>query len=185
LSPLYTRKGDEGYTGLLGKGRFLKNELRFDVLGAVDEATAALGLARSIAISENTISIILQVQRDLYYLMAEIADSSRDSTSFHKIDRNQVIWLESKIDQLEKIIKIPEEFILPGDSKAGAALDLARTIVRRAERHATELIHRGDVENVDLLGYLNRLSSLCFVLELYENQIASHQEVTLAKKKGE
>ena len=74
-------------------------------------------------------------------------------------------WLESQIDTLTTQIEIPEDFILPGDSPAGAALALARTIVRRAERHVARLVHENGVENQELLRYLNRLSSLCFVLE--------------------
>ncbi|MGW8249300.1 MAG: ATP:cob(I)alamin adenosyltransferase, partial [Anaerolineales bacterium] len=78
-------------------------------------------------------------------------------------------------------VRLPEEFILPGDSQAGALLSLARTVVRRAERRVADLFHAGEIENPDLLRYLNRLSSLCFVLELLENQAAGAQDTTLAK----
>ena len=76
---------------------------------------------------------------------------------------------------------IPDEFILPGDSQAGAALDLARTVVRRAERHVAHLLLTEQLENQDLLRYINRLSSLCFVLELYENDAAGASTPSLAK----
>ena len=79
------------------------------------------------------------------------------------------------------MVKLPEEFILPGDSLSGSAMSLARTIVRRAERRVAELLDIGEIKNPILLQYLNRLSSLCFALELLENQSAG-QETTLAKK---
>jgi cob(I)alamin adenosyltransferase len=76
---------------------------------------------------------------------------------------------------------MPKEFIIPGDTQAGAALDLARTIVRRAERLVAQLLHNLEIENSELLRYLNRLSSLCFVLELFENQAGGKDQPTLAK----
>ena len=79
---------------------------------------------------------------------------------------NRFNWLETQIDDISSKVVIPAEFIIPGDSKAGAAIDLARTIVRRAERHIAQLIHIKKLENHELLRYMNRLSSLCFVLEL-------------------
>jgi cob(I)alamin adenosyltransferase len=181
VSPFYTRQGDAGETGLLGKGRFPKDDLRLEELGAIDEANAAFGLARSLIQSEIMISLILKIQRDLYHLMAETAAGIENAHKFHVIDADHVAWLEDEIASLEKKVRLPEEFILPGDSQGGAALDLARTIVRRAERHMVGLIRRGDVKNLDLLRFLNRLSSLCFVMELYENQTNSPQNLTLAK----
>ncbi len=97
------------------------------------------------------------------------------------IDPERIRWLESQIDLVAALAPIPAEFILPGDSPAGAALSLARTIVRRAERRLAELIDKGELENQVLLQYLNRLSSLCFALELLENQQAGKSTI-LAKK---
>lgn len=181
MCPFYTRDGDEGYTGLLGKGRFPKNDLVFEVLGDIDEVNSALGLARSMTQSKDISSIILKIQHDLYNIMVEIAAEPGSSDKFFHTSNEQVLWLETQINLLESTVKVPEEFILPGDSVPGAALDLARTIVRRAERHIVGLIKRADVSNVELLHYLNRLSSLCFVMELYENQVAGNANVTLAK----
>jgi cob(I)alamin adenosyltransferase len=182
VSPFYTRKGDEGYTGLLGRGRFPKDDLRLEELGSIDEANAAFGLARCWVRSETSASLILKIQRDLYNLMAETAAGSENAPKFHVIDVNHVTWLEKQIADLEKTVPNPDEFIVPGDSPAGAALDLARTIVRRAERHMAGLVRRGDVKNMELLRYLNRLSSLCFILELFENQSAGQKDSTLAKE---
>ena len=182
MCPFYTRKGDEGYTGLLGRGRFSKDDLRLEELGAIDEANAAFGLARCWVRSKTSASLILKIQRDLYNLMAETAAGTENTPKFHVIGADHVAWLEQQIADLEKIVRIPEEFILPGDSTAGATLDLARTIVRRAERHMAGLVRRGDVQNMELLRYLNRLSSLCFILELFENQSAGQKDSTLAKE---
>jgi cob(I)alamin adenosyltransferase len=85
------------------------------------------------------------------------------------------------VDRLSSFVPLPSEFILPGDSLSGAALDLTRTIVRRAERRVVDLLNAGEIRNPIILQYLNRLSSLCFALELLENQYAGHK-TTLAKK---
>jgi cob(I)alamin adenosyltransferase len=91
-----------------------------------------------------------------------------------------VAWLEEQTDACSRLVEMPAEFILPGDSLAGAALSLARAIIRRAERRVVELFDGQELSNPDLQRYLNRLSSLCFVLELLENRAAGHQ-TTLAK----
>ncbi len=114
--------------------------------------------------------------------MAEAAATPENTARFHTVDESYVKWLEEQIASLEKSVDIPKEFILPGDSQAGAALDLARTVVRRAERRVAELLHRGDISNKELLRYLNRLSSLLFVLELRENQASGKEKSTLAKE---
>lgn len=181
MSSFFTRTGDDGYTGLLKEGRVAKYHPIPDTVGALDEATASLGLARSMCQSEQTRQLILTIQRDLYSLMAEISASPDNAERFRKIDGNRVAWLEEQTDLISQVIDIPKEFIVPGDSMAGAALSLARTIVRRAERQTAYLVHEHVVENNELLHYLNRLSSLCFVLELFENQVVGKVNPTLAK----
>ncbi len=177
----YTRGGDEGYTGLLGEGRVAKEDLRLEAIGAVDEASAALGLARAHVRSEEAPELILRAQRDLYRLMAELATTPETAQRFHTMDAEKVSWLEAQVDALSKLVEVPREFIVPGDTVEGAFLDLARTVIRRAERSVTGLFHRGDITNPELLRYLNRLSTLCFVLELRENQILGNKKITLAK----
>jgi cob(I)alamin adenosyltransferase len=177
----YTRKGDEGYTGFLGEGRVPKEDPRIEALGAVDEANAALGMARAYARAPGTPDLALQVQRDLYALMAELSATAENAGRFRSMDSEKVTWLEGKIDALAEVVEIPRAFIVPGDTLEGSFFDLARAIVRRAERRVAELIHRGVLTNLDLLRYLNRLSSLCFVLELRENQVAGNAKTTLAK----
>jgi cob(I)alamin adenosyltransferase len=182
MSPLYTRTGDEGTTGLLGEGRVPKFNLRIEALGAVDEATAALGLARVNSHAPQTASLLLEAQRDLYQLMAEVGATPENAAKFRNIDEARVKWLEEKVSSIEKTVQMPREFIVPGENPASAAMALARTIVRRAERRVAELYHAGELENASLIAYLNRLSSLCFVLELLENQYGG-QATKLAREK--
>jgi cob(I)alamin adenosyltransferase len=181
MKSIYSRTGDDGYTGLLGEGRVPKFDARMEALGAVDEATAALGLARNLTSVPETSKLLLKIQRHLYGLMAETAATPENAAAFHSIGAEQVTWLEEEADTLTQTVPMPREFIVPGDSLSGAYLDLARTIVRRAERRLAELLQRGDIENTELLRYLNRLSSLLFMLELRENQALGTERPTLAK----
>ncbi len=178
----YTRTGDDGYTGLLGEGRVAKYMPQPEAYGTVDEASAALGVARAGAQSEETRRLLLTAQRDLYHMMAELAATQQTAHLFRKVDAARVAWLEEQTDRLSQRIQLPNEFVVPGDSLPGAYLDLARTVVRRAERIVVHLLHDGLIENVELVRYLNRLSSLLFVLALYENALAGVSNVTLAKQ---
>jgi cob(I)alamin adenosyltransferase len=171
-SSFYTSRGDDGYTGLLGSGRVAKGDLRIEAVGAVDEANAALGIARALARSTEGQELLLVIQRDLYGLMGELAATGENAGRFRVIDSQRVAWLESQVDRLSEIVEIPGEFIVPGDTVEGAFVDLARTVVRRAERRVAVLYHQKDIENIELLRYLNRLSSFCFVLELREHALA-------------
>jgi cob(I)alamin adenosyltransferase len=176
----YTAKGDDGTTGLLGDGRVPKYHDRIEAVGALDEASAALGLARAQCSAPQTSPILTEVQRDLYKLMAEVAATPENAERFHFIDAARVKWLEQQTDELSAVVEMPKQFILPGDTLGGAALSLARAVVRRAERRVVSLFDEEEVANADLQRYLNRLSSLCFVLELLENQHAG-KKTSLAK----
>ena len=182
MASFFTRKGDDGTTGMLGKERINKFDLRMETLGTLDEVSAVLGLARSKSNSEETKTTLLKIQRELYLLMAETAATKEISETFSKIDENHVSWLEEKTEQFGNNIQLTPEFIVPGDTESGAALDFARTVVRRAERRMAELSNAKMVENKYLLVYINRLSSLIFVLELFENQISGFKKPTLAKE---
>ena len=177
----FTRQGDDGYTGLLGEGRVPKYHPRPDTAGTIDEASAALGCARAISSSGYVNQIVIQVQRDLYLMMAEISSTPENFSQFRAITSEHIVWLESETNRLSEQVEMPKEFILPGDSPGGAYFSLARTIVRRAERLVARLFHDGEINNVEILKYLNRLSSLCFVLELLENQASGMEKPTLAK----
>jgi cob(I)alamin adenosyltransferase len=177
----YTRTGDDGTTGLLGEGRVRKTHPRIEALGALDEATAMMGLARAQARDPRCKRILLETQRDLYKLMAEVAATPDQADNFHFIDAARVDWIEAQIETLAATVTMPHEFIIPGDTLAGAALSLARAVIRRAERRVVELTEADEISNPELGRYLNRLSSLCFVLELVENAAAG-KDTTLAKE---
>jgi cob(I)alamin adenosyltransferase len=180
MPTFYTRAGDDGTTGLLGKGRISKADLRMETIGAIDEVNAALGLARSITRSAENATIV-QIQRDLYGLMGELAATNENAARFRTIGAERVRWLEEQTDRLAGTVKLPGEFIVPGDSPAAGAIDMARAITRRAERRLVELAQRGDVANKELQRYLNRLSSFCYLLELHENDLSGVKALTLMK----
>lgn len=169
MSNFYTKNGDSGESGLLGEGRFPKSDLRFEVLGSLDEASAVLGVARSYCEDTNIREILLSVQKDLYNLMAEVGATPENAHLFRKIGDDQVHSLEANIEQLTDITGTPREFIIPGEIRSSAFFSLARAIVRRAERRLVELNQTTKATNPSLLRYLNRLSSLCFAMELFEN----------------
>jgi cob(I)alamin adenosyltransferase len=114
--------------------------------------------------------------------MAEVAATPDNAEQFYFITAERVNWLEDQTNALSKQVEMPKQFMLPGNSLGGAALSVARTVVRRAERRVVELFDLGEIANPDLQRYLNRLSSLCFVLEHLENQSAG-KSASLAKGK--
>jgi cob(I)alamin adenosyltransferase len=161
--------GDEGYTDLMGPERVAKYDLRPETYGTLDEASSALGLARALSAQEHVRELLRHVQHDLYLLMAETATPTAQLEKLpYRITEDQANWLDTTIAELEPSLDLPNQFILPGASPASAAIDQARTIVRRAERHAVQLVHEGQMPAGNVLRYLNRLSSLLFVLARYE-----------------
>lgn len=167
----YTRKGDQGYTDLLG-GRVPKYALRPEAYGTIDEATSMIGLARAMASSPRTKEILIAVQRDLYVLMAELAFTPDLKQKRYHITEEHVARIERETDQLSAEVPLPPHFILPGDTVPGGALDVARTVIRRAERLVVKLAHEGEIDNEQALAYLNRLSSLLFILARFEDHEA-------------
>jgi cob(I)alamin adenosyltransferase len=168
VAKVTTGTGDTGYTGLLGDQRVPKYHPRPETFGTVDEATSALGLARAYARDERVREVILHTQRDLYVLMAELATLPEHLDAIGvRITVEHVQWLERTEEELKAEVEIPNQFIIPGDSLDGAALDLARTIIRRAERLTAKLLHDGVIGNAQCQRYLNRLSDLIFILARY------------------
>ena len=160
---VYTKTGDAGQTSLFSKQRVFKDSLRVQAYGTVDEANAAMGLAKSLLDKEWAIRIIQEIQEELVSLNADLATEEETAEITFRIKTTHVEHLESVIDSLEAR-RIPQHyFITPGSTTASAALDLARTIVRRAERWAVNLKRSETVSPAALL-YLNRLSDLLFVL---------------------
>ena len=170
MGKMYTGKGDDGFTGLLGRARVPKYDPRPEAYGCVDEAQAAMGVARAATQDSRTRASLLDAQRDLYHLMAELAAATpKAAARVDGLPPGRVEWLERTIDDLDEELPSLRVFVVPGDSPASAALHLARTVVRRAERQVTRLVHQGDVPNAELVRYLNRLSSLLFVLARWED----------------
>jgi cob(I)alamin adenosyltransferase len=168
MAKVTTGTGDSGYTGLLGEQRVPKDDPRMETLGTVDEATSALGLARATTSDSKVKEIIYQIQQELYLLMGELATPPEHYAHMGlRMTPEHVQRLEQIEEALKQAVDIPNKFIIPGDTPVGAALDLARTIIRRAERLAVGLWRAGTIENSEVIRYLNRLSDLVFILARY------------------
>ncbi|MGQ0607209.1 MAG: cob(I)yrinic acid a,c-diamide adenosyltransferase [Chloroflexota bacterium] len=172
---IYTRTGDSGTTGLLfGGDRVSKSDLRTDAYGTTDEAVSALGLARASigAATDRTevrlADLTMRLQRELFVVGAELATHpdrrQRLTDGVSRVTAEMVTALETEIDSLEEVVEQPREFVLPGESMTGAALDLARTTVRRAERRSVALDGAGELGDSQVVPYLNRLADLLFVM---------------------
>jgi cob(I)alamin adenosyltransferase len=166
---IYTRRGDDGTTGLLYGGRVSKTSPMVELNGAVDEAQAALGVARAEAEGGSELDqLLVSIERDLWVLMAEVATPAQHreklvpgSTS---VTDEMVAELERHIDDLTARTTMPKEFVVPGQNRRSAALDLARTVVRRAER----LTVAASPERSRVLRYLNRLSDLLWTMARWQ-----------------
>jgi len=168
MAKVTTGTGDTGYTGLLGAERVPKYDPRPDTFGTVDEATSALGLARAMTKDSRVKEIIYRVQNELYLLMGELATTPENYEKMGlRMTAEHVQWLEQTEETLKQEVEIPNKFIIPGDTVDGAALDLARAIIRRAERMTVKLLHDGVIQNGEVIRYLNRLSDLVFILARY------------------
>jgi cob(I)alamin adenosyltransferase len=167
----YTGLGDDGTTDLLGT-RVAKDDPRIDALGSLDEATSAIGLARSIVVDGRVGEDLVAVQRDLYRIMAALAFTPELRPESYVLAQDRVDWLGAETDALAASVDLPREFILPGESTPGAALDVARTVTRRGEREVVALARAGHEVNPTILAYLNRLSSLLFIAARIEDRAA-------------
>lgn len=179
-SAVATRKGDDGTTGLLyGGSRIEKDDLRTEAYGTIDEAVAALGLARaqlglkdrlgvlSVGFGELP-DLILRIQRELFVAAAELATNpdawDRLEDGRTRVSAEMVEGIEGLLRDLEAHITMPKEFVVPGETPTSAALEVARTTLRRAERRAVTLGREGLIPGSHLLPYLNRLADLVWVL---------------------
>ncbi len=160
-----TRTGDGGDTSLFGKPRVRKTDARIEALGELDEAQTAIGVARAMAPKSTLGRELLELQRGLYLAMSEIATPNEDLGRLPKrLDAEAVATLEGALDWLRERTPIEGRFVIPGENPISAALDYARTVVRRAERRVIECVDAGYVSGAVLLPWLNRLSDLLFVL---------------------
>jgi cob(I)alamin adenosyltransferase len=181
MTKLFTGLGDDGTTGLLGADRVKKSDFRLEVIGNLDELSANLGLAKSQVKEKPVHEVIEQVQRDLYKIMTEIAASPSEKDKFAVFSTDRVEFLEKWIADWEKEIKLPNEFILPGETTLSAAFSVCRTVTRRAERRMVELFAVLNNSNQDILRYMNRLSSLLFELEIKYSKKGGRQNLKFAK----
>jgi cob(I)alamin adenosyltransferase len=165
---IYTKTGDDGTTGLLYGGRISKADAAAEAYGSIDEAVAALGLARALAGPGDVHDVILRLQRELFVVAADLATNpdqrAKLTAGVSLTTPEMVASLERLIDARVEAHPLPEEFIVPGANPVSAAVDVARTLVRRAERRAVEMREGGGTVNPDALLYLNRLSDALFVL---------------------
>jgi cob(I)alamin adenosyltransferase len=170
LTRLYTRKGDDGTTGLGGGQRVQKDSARVIAYGTVDELNAALGVALSHGLAPRLATVLPVIQNELFHLGSDLCFVEEDKQKFQmpQIDGRHVEALEQAIDELNEIVGPLENFILPGGSPGSAALHVARTICRRAERDVLTLARHEAVGRF-VMPYLNRLSDALFVMARYEN----------------
>jgi cob(I)alamin adenosyltransferase len=168
---IYTKSGDDGTTGLLYGGRLGKDDARVEAYGSSDEAVAALGVARAALPASELRDLLLRLQRELFVVGAELATARENAHKLKpgetKTTPEMVAALESLIDDYQARTKMPKEFVIPGETQPSAAIDLARALVRRAERRAVTLAREGECDQL-VVHYLNRLADLLFVLARHE-----------------
>lgn len=174
---IYTKTGDDGTTGLLYGGRVPKDDARTTAYGGTDEAVALIGLARSLQpAAEGLESLLLDIQRQLFVVGAELATAPENAgklkPAVSKVTEEMVAALEDEIDRMTGIAPLPDYFIVPGATAVGAALDVARAVVRRAERSVVTMQREGRLTEDVVLRYLNRLSDLLFVAARFEEHAA-------------
>lgn len=172
---IYTKKGDGGETSLFGGQKVKKSSARIAAYGTVDELNSVLGMALTYPHSDQTRSYLEQLQNDLFVLGADLATPISRNTRIDRITQAQVDFLEHAIDEMEEYLPPLRNFILPGGSKTGATIHFARTVCRRAERHAVECREQEELSSLSIV-YLNRLSDFLFVLGRFENQQAGTEE---------
>jgi cob(I)alamin adenosyltransferase len=167
---IYTRKGDDGTTSLWYGGRVAKTDPRTEAYGSIDEANSALGVARSLCGKKQAelAADLLRLQRELFVAGAELAtapdaaDRLEDGVS--RITEEMVAALEPEIDRYMDQVDLPPQFVIPGGTELSAALDVARTAIRRAERRVVALNDAGELASIGVLQYLNRASDLAFAM---------------------
>ena len=172
---IYTRKGDDGSTGLWYGGRVPKSDIRPEAYGSVDEAASALGLCRAAARDNKELyDDILRIQNELFVAGAELATApeaaARLEAGVSKVTTEMVERLESDIDRYMERVDLPPKFVIPGGTELSARLDVARAAVRRAERRVAALKHEGDLADDIVLTYLNRLSDAVYAMARFADE---------------
>ena len=166
----FTGKGDQGDSNLYDGRRFSKGDLVFDLIGTLDEANANLGMAVSLCKPLNLKTDLGEIQNQLSILMGIIAGVKKDDPDKNSILLDATDWLEKMIVEYGKQINNPQGFVNAGESTLGAAIDIARTVIRRAERIAVRYFEIEVDGKKEILAYLNRLSSFLFIFRLFADQ---------------
>ena len=166
---IYTRNGDEGETGLLYGGKVSKDSPLPEAYGTVDEAQAILGLVRTECEKDSDLEQkIIHIERDLYVLMAELAtDPSKHDkleSGKNKVNEEMINFLEKFIDEISSRFELPQEFVIPGQNRISALIDVARTVVRRAERRTIS----SEIKDSLVVPYLTRLSDLLWAMARWQ-----------------
>ena len=168
LNRIYTKTGDDGTTGLVRGARRKKNDLRIEAFGTVDEANSCIGLARLSSGGMPKIdNVLARIQNDLFDLGSDLATPGEDADAANpslRVTAAQTEWIERQIDHYNESLAPLTSFVLPGGTPLSAALHLARTVTRRAERLVVALADKETDINAEAIKYLNRLSDLLFVL---------------------
>jgi cob(I)alamin adenosyltransferase len=172
---IYTRKGDDGTTGLWYGGRVEKSAGRPEAYGSVDEAAAALGLCRAAAERDSEIHAdVLRIERELFVAGAELATApeaaDRLEPGVSKVTSEMIDRLEADIDRYMERVDLPPKFVVPGGTELSARLDVARTALRRAERRVVELKRADDLADDTVLRYLNRASDALFAMARFADE---------------
>ncbi len=166
----FSKKGDQGTTSLLTGERISKASFRPEAYGTLDEASSALGLATTFTLNEAILEMIRAVQEDLVILGAQPSDTDPDHKYTIGTERTQGI--EEQIGKLQQEVPVPHRFIYPGENSTSASIDLARTIIRRAERRTMALKEAGELESPEVHSYLNHLADFVFILARYSGKRA-------------
>ncbi len=169
MARIYTKAGDKGYTSLIGGKRVSKSSLRVNAYGDVDELNSLLGLCIASIDDEQVKDTLRSIQNELFIVGSDLAEPELSSASIPRVNQSMVKRLEEIIDMYEEEVGTINYFILPGGSKEAALLHLARSVARRAERSIVALSEHEQI-NKDIIPYVNRLSSLLFVLARLMNK---------------
>jgi len=177
LTKIYTKTGDDGTTALGGGQRVPKDHLRVAAYGTVDELNAQIGLARSLGLTEKVDQALGPIQNELFHLGSDLCfiEADKEKYQLPQIEERHLKALENLIDEMNGTLGPLENFILPGGGAGAAALHVARTTCRRAERVAFTLSENEAIGPL-VLAYLNRLSDTLFVMSRYENHAKGQQE---------
>ena len=178
--PISTKKGDKGFTGLLGGRRVPKYHLRPETYGTLDELNSFLGMARAVSRDKKVKKILFAIQNHFFIIGSELALSGKDRSLLKgEITQKEVDWLSQLSTDFEASLKPEPKFIIYGETLISSILDVARAVSRRAERRVAEMRSKKMLHNLKILEYLNRLSDVLYLLARYEEKKAGVKPKTL------